>query len=180
MQYRNQTFEKRFEIMGDTSENVFRKWATKAGINFVPYGLNRPPFDFFRYLPAEIRHTPDFLCEQSRETPVFPKLRTPKLKFARHLLVEIKGCGKDQLIKIKHAEFETMQKWEAFTDRPILVWAFDSHKQRVSTSLIGSRIAALSEIVATGYYNDGGPRKPYWAIPTKLLEWEPWIEPNDV
>jgi hypothetical protein len=175
--HRNKPFAERFKTMGDEAETAFEQWAHQNDIRCVQYGLNRPNFTKFQFLPAEIRHTPDFLCEQLGKPPKLPKLRTPASKFARHFLAEVKGCGRDQKIKLKHAEFAVIQRWEQFSQRPVIVFAYDNHHMRVSTSMITSFVewVVTHDEVKTENYFDGGPPKPYWSIPTSLLEWEPLI-----
>lgn len=172
-QFKDKGWNDRFELMGDMAERVFQDWAAVNDIAAVEFGLRRPPFAYFKYLPSEIRNTPDFLCEQVGKKPKLAGLRGPNNRFARHFFVEVKGCGRDQVIKIKHTEFETLQKWESFSRRPVLYFAYDHFNRRVSTSLTLLRVESLIEEVPTAYFYDGGPGKPYWAIPTSELEWEP-------
>lgn len=160
--------------MGDLAESAFEQWAPTQGIIFEAYGLRRPPFKNFQSLSATIRHTPDYLCELPKADVEW--LTNNNGKCVRHLLVEVKGCGKEQLLKLKEAEFTEMQRWQAFTDRPLVIFVYDQYNSRVSFNLTTAKVHEHIVKAEIDFYHDGGPPKKYWKIPTEWLDWQPLAE----
>lgn len=166
MSFHKQSFLKRLERMGDESETIFERWAKSHGINVVRLGLNRPPFKFFQSLPASIRYIPDYIVEDSDR-----KVRDSggPMDYV-HSFVEVKGVGKDQLVKIK---LETLRENERLSDhfkRPVIYFIWDKISRKVSfhhnTKDI-YRIVADNEIPVKAFHEGN----QYYGIPTELLGW---------
>lgn len=102
MTYRNKKWENRIGTLGDPAESAFEDWASISDYGFVRYGLNRPPIDM-RMVPEKIRYTPDYLTNFG--------------------LVEVQGCGRDQLFKFKHEKLVALQSWN--NDCPVSLWLYD-------------------------------------------------------
>lgn len=143
MSFKDKDFSARFGAMGDESENTFmRVWPT----NYVRFGLNRPPLRMSS-LPERLRHTPDFLTSSH--------------------LVECKGVGKDDLVKIKLKELNCLWYWHQLHPVRIFVW---------STTRFAWAVADLPEIqrmldngdATLDKFHDGGA---YFAIPGSLFCW---------
>ena len=72
MSFAEKPFGVRIRTMGDIAE---RKFEERSVVEWVRYGLCRPPIDMSA-LPPELRYTPDYLTAQR--------------------LVEVQGLGQDQ------------------------------------------------------------------------------------
>lgn len=155
--FRDRNFGYRIKRMGDLAEGQFKSWCVRQGIHFTAYGLNRPPFKAFAKLPAYIRYTPDFLCEH------------PKPRPKRHFLCEVKGCGQDQLVKIKDETVQSLVEWEQGSALPVLFFVYDSSKKRVSDSLTLANLMDLLPTLPIGRFNDNN--KVFYEISTDLLVW---------
>lgn len=109
--FRDRSFSQRFETMGDPAEKQFERWATEvARLKYVRYGLDRPPIQMHR-LPLMIRYTPDYLMS------------------AR--LVEVKGFGRDQVLKLKLENLDALEEW--CQHHPVSIFAWDSFNERAWT-----------------------------------------------
>jgi len=104
-QFANQSFNKRFDSMGDLAEGVFEEW---CGVNYVRFGLNRPPIAMWK-LPLRIRHTPDYLTSD--------------------YLVEVQGFGRKQVVPMKLDKWKSLLWWDRNV-MPVRLFLHDSHKNR--------------------------------------------------
>lgn len=168
--FKDKDFSSRFKQMGDTSEHVFEQWADAYKVSYVGYGLNRPPFDYFQWMPANLRYTPDFLCEAQGGR--FRHLRDSDGRLTRHFLAEVKGVGHDQIVKIKLDNLESLKAWQQFTGRPVTFFIFDSSKKRVSIKLTVDLLEKHAPDLPIGHFKDRGKPKPYYEVSTALLDWE--------
>ena len=91
-----------------------------------------------------LRHTPDFYCNTGT-------------------LVEVQGCGKDLLMKVKLAKLDELLKWNKTQDTKFFFWN-SSLNQWVLTSV--EAVAALSKQYDTKVFHDG---PEYKAIPWEDL-----------
>jgi hypothetical protein len=173
-QFKDKPFKQRFAKMGDLAEGVFKKWAATNDVSYVEYGMSRPPFDHFMRLSPFIRYTPDFLCEAQGKT--FRHLIDERGKPTRHFLVEIKGCGRDQLVKLKIDNIQELLRWQAVCGRPVILFVYDSANKAVSNNLTIDRLHEMAPELEVGHFHDGGPPKPYYNLPARVLEWEPFGE----
>lgn len=88
--FRDQPFAQRFQVMGDTAEDVFLA-VTPLG-NTTRFGFRRPKGVKFSHFPERYRHMPDFI------TPTY--------------LVEVVGLGRDGILKsIKTTKYEALKWW---------------------------------------------------------------------
>lgn len=102
--FKDQSFATRFQAMGDECEGKFEEvWPEK----WERFGINRPALHV-PSLPERIRHTPDYLTSKN--------------------LVECKGLGRDQVLKVKVVEFSCWGFWNKV--HPLFVFVWDSHKKR--------------------------------------------------
>lgn len=106
MTFKDQSWEERVEVLGDIGENAFREYAAGQRIGVVKFGLDRPPINLGR-TPDFIRYTPDFLTDEA--------------------LVEVQGCGKDQLFKFKHAKLIALRQWSRH--HQVMVWLWNEPLQ---------------------------------------------------
>jgi hypothetical protein len=165
--YNQQAFSTRYATLGDKSEAVFESWATTHGLNYVRFGLDRPPFDSFQYLPEAVRFLPDFLCEDTSSV-IRNNYHT---KERSHFFVEVKACGKDQRIKVKLRQIEAIRRYEQFFGRTVLFFFYDSFKGRISMRHSAANIKRIADKneLPVKTFPEG---TEYYAIPTTLLEWE--------
>lgn len=141
--FHKQSFAARFGAMGDEAESVFEKvWPD----NWERFGLNRPRLHMAS-LPERIRHTPDYLTSSN--------------------LVEVKGIGRDDTIKIKVSELNCMHYWNQV--HPLVLFVWSSHRKawtccppKVLQQLIDGGHATLDR------YHDG---RAYFAIRGEHFEW---------
>lgn len=149
--------------MGDEAEGVFTTWAERTGVAAIPYGLNRPPFDLFQYLPRSVRWRPDFLCED-RNDRVFLEFG---IETRKHYFVEVKGVGRDQFVKIKHDHLDVLAAVEEFDNLKVLFFIYDSHYKRITMESLG-RVSGVQWNYPQGVFREG---TSYVKIPTAFFTW---------
>lgn len=146
--FRDQSWNNRYAAMGDAAEGQCVAWLDNQDRGWVRYGLDRPPLKM-SMLPEFIRHTPDFLTS--------------------HSLIECKGFGRDQLAKIKHADWAALMRWAK--QHPVEMFFYDQHNSRcivVPFDKLHQVVGHRDKRVTEGYFNDDPP-KPYWGFPADLL-----------
>lgn len=144
MTFRDLPWEERENVLGDTAESQFEKWATSIPLGFVRFGLQRPPLQM-HMLPTRIRYTPDYLMSK---------------KF-----VEVQGFGIDQTIKLKVDKANALHWWNDV--HPVEIFLWDSHHQR--STLVP--LSVLDSVLGSGQvelrtFSEG---KPYFSIPANLV-----------
>jgi hypothetical protein len=158
-------FSERFTDLGDSAEDAFRTWAANNRISVEEWGLKRPNFVAFKDLPKNVRHEPDFICESLK------KHKTPIA--ARHFFVEAKGVGKDQIIKIKYEDLETVAGSIDFHGLPCYFFVNDVAKNRVG---VFEFMTLMAHMLDRGMIHDTfWEGKKYVGIPTTVdwfLLWE--------
>lgn len=90
MTYNQQRWGDRVRTLGDIAEGVFEEVAPLG--SHVRYGLNRPPFTV-KTLTSMQRNTPDYLCGTGD-------------------FVEVMGCGRDNVIKLKLEKWAAQKRWQ--------------------------------------------------------------------
>jgi hypothetical protein len=175
-QFKDKPFNVRFKKMGDMAEGVFKHWCRQNNITYVEYGMQRPPFDHFMRLSPFLRYTPDFLCEAQGER--FDHLIDERGKITRHFLTEIKGVGRDQIIKLKLDNVQQLCNWQTSSGRPVTVFVYDSKNEAISYRMTMDRLSELLPDLEVDHFQDGGKPKPFYRLPTSLLEWEPFERTN--
>ena len=98
------SFVDRYNDGKHPAEDVFEAMYGKP---YTRYGLDNPDMKVGK-LPYFVRHTPDFLTEEG--------------------LVECKGVGSDQRLKVKDVEWEAWALWSQLC--PLEVSIYDSSKER--------------------------------------------------
>ena len=99
--FKDQNWEERVEVLGDPGEKAFQEYASRRGLGAVKYGLDRPPVDL-RRTSTFVRYTPDFLTDEG--------------------LVEVQGCGRDQLFKFKHDKLQALMQWQRHDHVNVWLW----------------------------------------------------------
>lgn len=90
-------WNQRFAVLGDAAEGVFDLVYPKNH----PLGLNRPPFGMGGMDPV-LRYTPD--------------------RMIRTGVVEVMGCGRDGILKLKHEKLEALKKWAQIMQVDLFVY----------------------------------------------------------
>jgi len=162
--FHSKPFSKRYLHMGNLAQGVFLRWAERNNVAVDEFGFNRPPFTKFFELPRVLRYTPDYVCEVADD--VF-EIGT------RHVMVEVKGVGRDQSVKIKIDNLNSLVEWESFTGCPLVLFVFDSHHKRISYTMRASSLAAMAkQLPVAEFHEGGGKKKPYYDISTSMFAWE--------
>jgi hypothetical protein len=156
------------------AEKVFEEWAGQHGISFSRFGFDSPPFTHFPYIPAPLRKTADYIGESSPKK--FEHLKNRKGYKSRHALIEVKGIGKDQVLKLKAEDINELTKAQKFFETPVTYFIWDQYRRRVTIDLSLDRALKLIEDAERGYFDDGPKRKMYYMIPadTNVIEWKPF------
>lgn len=101
MSYKDENWEERVEVLGDPGEKAFREYAARRQLGVEKYGLDRPAVNLGR-IPAYVRYTPDFITDDG--------------------LVEVQGCGVDQLLKFKHEKIVALTQWNRHCTVMVWLW----------------------------------------------------------
>ena len=140
--------------MGDEAEGIFEQ-THKLG--WVRTGLNRPPLRMSD-LAIPVRYMPDYLTSRC--------------------WVEVQGCGRDKLIRIKDEKLVSLEKW-ATLGHPVEMFFWDTTNKRHTQIPLPEVLAHVKQMVS-GTYPEG---KEYYEFPTNLFGWTDWVAPdgeNDV
>lgn len=148
--FSTQQFDERFEVMGDTAEHAFKAWAEAHNVNYVAYGLNRPPFRSFYLLPEFIRMTPDFLCEGESK-----------------FFVECKGSA-GTVVKIKLETMRVLREWNDHL--PLWFFIYDSTNHRYSFIHYAQLNVLCQGAPIKKFRSD---QKEYYHLRTNRFSWEP-------
>lgn len=168
-QHFKRTFDERMSFPTEPAEEAFETWAGASGVAFHRLGLNRPPFEYLRQLAPFLLATPDYLVETQEKR--FDGLTDYRGYKTRHVLVECKGVGADQEVKLKHDNLVELAKWEEVSGRPVALFVYDSSRGRASGLLPLGVVSDLTKEAPTGTYFDNN--KTYYRIPTDWIEtWE--------
>lgn len=109
-----QTWDERYQVMGDTAEEAFTRVAVRDRITMMRFGLNRPLLNVGQ-LPTFIRFMPDFLTQ--------------------HTLVECKGVGRDSVLKIKLNQMDTLRQWNKYM--PVEFFIYNSFINKYAFATYG-------------------------------------------
>ena len=147
-QFHTQSWVGRFAELGDTAEAIFEQVYPN---NWVRFGLNRPPLKMSS-LTVRSRYAPDYLTSDG--------------------YVEVKGCGRDGIIKIKRENLDALQWWHSNEQVRFFFW--DSHRTRhvmvglrELTDLIDNPDAGIT----LGHFHDP---KAFFGVPVNSLDG--WVD----
>lgn len=136
-------FGSRFGLLGDTAEGFFERiWPE----NWERFGLNRPQLNM-GMLPSRIRHMPDYVTSKN--------------------LIEVKGIGKDDTVKLKVEEWNCAHFWNQVHPLRIFIWS--SHRFAWAVA----DVKDIQRMIDTGnsslgqYHDD----RAYFALPGSLFCW---------
>lgn len=146
MAYRDQSWNQRFATMGDTAEAVFEEIAPLG--SFERYGWNRPAVPMTK-MSAMVKATPDYYCGTGH-------------------LVEVKGLGRDGILKLKVDTYKALQKWNKV--QPVMLFAWNSATEEwalLNWDQIVKLVAKARKKGIESFQNDGNEYYP--------ISWE-WVE----
>ena len=103
MSTHDQPFAARFNTMGDIAEAKFEAWADDQDLKWDRMGFNRPDSSMVRW-PAFVRYMPDYIGSKN--------------------LWEVKGCGRDGILKLKQENLRALRDWE--THLPVHLFVYNS------------------------------------------------------
>jgi hypothetical protein len=147
--FKDQTFNTRFGTMGDIAELAYEKWADDYEIRWDRFGFNRPRSNMFKW-PAYIRYTPDYITHDR--------------------LVEVKGCGRDGLAKIKNENIEALNSWNEWM--PVWIFIWNSSEKRTAWFEITPQFLAWLPQCESGKFPDN--HKQFWKIPFEACVEQAW------
>lgn len=141
-QFHKQDWNSRFAAMGDEAEGIFEK---VHKLNWVRTGLNRPPLQMSQ-LSLAVRYMPDYLTSRC--------------------WVEVQGCGRDQVIRIKDEKLVALNEWEQL-GHPVEFFFWDTTNKRYCQVPLE---AVMDEIYVldSRTYPEG---KVFYEIPTSAFQW---------
>lgn len=147
--YKDRSFTDRSLTMGDGAEAIFEA-VTKVG--YIRMGLDRPPLQVWK-LPERIRQIPDYLTTSA--------------------LVECKGVGRDQLLKIKHTGVGVLSFWNNV--HPVEIFISDSHNRRYCQVPLDAIRETIDRPGGVGlkWFPEG---KAYLEIPLAHIHGADWSE----
>lgn len=144
MAYKDDKWSEREKTLGDISEGAFEAWCNNADLNFIRWGLDRPPLQMWR-LPARLRYSPDYLMTKC--------------------FVECQGFGRDQTYKMKFEKWGSLHYWNDL--HPVSLYVWDSKYERECFVPLLEFDNLLGEPgVEQGKFGEG---KAYIAVPADLL-----------
>ena len=151
-------FHERRKRLGDDAEKAFEVWAKNRNISIFSWGFHRPPFKRFFLMPAVLRLTPDFVCEQKVGKDFI------------HYFDDCKGATRDH-VKIKDESLSAMCNHVDFFGCEGFFFIYRDTKNMAALVHL-EKIVELLEDRPTSYFNDGGKQKPYRTLPLGRLTWE--------
>lgn len=138
------------KVAGDIAEGKFMLYAKKHNLIAVKYGFDRGIPKFYLVDPF-ITSTPDFIVIGDKPA-----------------LVEAKGTGKSDHVKIKQHDLDQLAKWN--TIMPVFFFIYDSHLDK-HAMICYNDIVTLTKRAPSDVYPDNN--KKYYKIPKTDLKWYP-------
>ena len=149
--YRNRPWKERYAIMGDSAESVFHEVAPFG--RAMRFGWRRPEVSMQRMAPR-IRHMPDFYCATGH-------------------VVEVMGCGKDKILKLKVSKLDALEWW-AEAGNPVALFAWNSHLRSWVLVPLESLSPLARRCPLDRFREDKGTGDEYHAIP-----WDDLVEADE-
>lgn len=112
--FNQQNWKARKAYLGHTSENAFEQYCTKEGILFEHFGQNQESFLDYKVLSVYLRTRPDYICQRGNES----------------FFVEVKGVGRDGILKIKLESIVGIPFWDTLL--PVKIFVYDSSRKKCS------------------------------------------------
>lgn len=137
------------KIGGDKAENKFRDYAEKNNLTCTKYGPDRGVKRFYMVDPF-VASTPDFIV------------------IGKHAsLVEAKGTGKANHVKVKQDNLEQLGKWNKIM--PVSFFFYDSSLDKYAIMCYND-VVEVSKSSPTGTYPDNN--RLYYMLPKTAFNWQ--------
>ena len=137
------------KIGGDKAENKFRDYAEKNKLSYTTYGPDRGVKRFYMVDPF-VSSTPDFIV------------------IGKHAsLVEAKGTGKSNHVKVKQDNLEQLEKWNKIM--PVSFFFYDSSLDKYAIMCYND-VVEVSRSSPTGIYPDNN--RLYYMLPKTAFNWQ--------
>lgn len=139
MGYSEQPFRQRLATMGDESEGVFSEVRPLGA--FQRLGWRRPDVSM-RAMGPTLRHLPDFYCESGH-------------------LVEVMGCGRDGIVKLKTVKYDALKRWHQ--DQPVALFVWNSSRRQWALAqwdAVKRHVAKARKRGVQAFENDGNEYYP--------------------
>jgi hypothetical protein len=130
--------------MGAPAEQAFEEWAEGEGVNYIRWGLDKPPLAV-QLLPIRIRHAPDYLTTKC--------------------FVECQGVGVDQRVKLKVEKYVSLHYWGGLHPVDLFVW--DSKNERHALVHLADVQKIIADDPCIGRFENDG--KPYFELAMDAL-----------
>lgn len=141
-------FSTRFSTMGDIAEGAYEEFTDQPVARF---GFNRPDPSMAKW-DAFIRYTPDYIHHDR--------------------FVEVKGCGRDGIMKLKQENLSALREWSDHL--PVWLFVWNSHKQQSVFFEIDDRFMKwIGQHCGHSRFPDNN--KIYWEVPFDQMVEAPWI-----
>lgn len=147
--FHRKTYNDRMEFAGFTAESKFVEYANKYNLVAVKYGLDRGVPKFYMVDPF-ITSTPDFIVIGKSVS-----------------LIECKGTGRADHVKIKEDNLKQLGKWNKIT--PVSFFFYDSVLDKYAIMWYND-IVNLSKESPTDKFEDNN--KLYYKLPKSAFEWQ--------
>jgi hypothetical protein len=141
--FHRQSFAARHNTMGDVAELIYD---TVYDGQAHPLGLNR-------YWMNGKRLTLTAMTDAMRYTPD---------RMSADGYVEVMGCGRDQLLKLKTEKLKALQQWAALG--PVNLFVYDSKNHRYWEAPLEQWDEAIADHADLGTFPEG---KTYWSLHTR-------------
>lgn len=149
MNFYKKEYKTRMKVAGDIAEGKFIEYAKKNNLIYQKYGFDRGIPKYY-LVPSFVTCTPDFLVIGEKA-----------------VLVEAKGTGRADHIKIKQHDLEQLELWNAII--PVYFFLYDSHLDKHCLMWYND-LVRLTKGVPWDTYPDN--HKKYYKIPKTLMEWK--------
>lgn len=150
MSNHTQDFAARFTVMGDIAETQFETWADGQDLKWDRFGHNRPNSSMTRW-NAFLRYMPDYIGSKC--------------------FWEVKGCGRDGLLKLKQENLVALRQWSDHL--PVHMFVYNSSEDdMVCFPFDAECVAWIGNNCKSDKFHDND--KVYWMIPWQDMVEQTW------
>jgi hypothetical protein len=148
--FNQQSWIDRKAFLGHTSENAFEIFCKREGIVFEHFGQKTQTLLDYKTIPIYVRTRPDYICQRENEC----------------FFVEVKGVGKDGILKIKLDAVVSFPFWDVHL--PVKIFVYDSARKKYSFFSFDLLKQKLTKHDPERFVND---KKMYFPISVYEFTW---------
>jgi hypothetical protein len=148
--FSQQNWKARKSYLGHTSENAFEQYCLKEGIQFEHFGQKSESSLDYKALSIYLRTRPDYICQRGSDM----------------FFVEVKGVGRDGILKIKFESIIGAPYWA--TMLPLKIFVYDSARKKYSLFSFDQLKQKLTLREPARFEND---RKLYFPVAISEFSW---------